>query len=384
MIEESKMGHIPLHSEFLQMLTESLDRYLRKKYHLDKRNESAYGGIGFDRNALSEFCQLGLIQGLTSASDDFGGQGNAIAGIFQTLGRALVVEPVLGNTLLVHALNSVNGGEYTSTISGLIDGHTSAAWAHREKMAGDPMDPLETICTKTAEGWICNGRKILIRQGFGANWFLLSARLTEGDPAPSSGAALFLVSANCPGLDIQNRPCTDGGMACDLSLNHIFLPDNSLISKSGAADKLISDLQAMEILALCAESLGLMRYSIDCTKEYLRTRQQFGQILGDFQVLQHRLADLELEAAQAAGNVHRAATLFHLKDDTREKITAAAKYTVGRVGKMIAESCIQMHGAIGMTWEAAISHYAKRLVMIDHECGDEAGSLSRYLELSNH
>lgn len=373
-----------MHSEFLQMLTESLDRYLRQKYPLDKRHKSAYGGVGFDRSALNEICQLGLIQGITSASDEFGGQGNAIVEIFQVLGHALVVEPVLGNALVVHALSRVNSNKYASTISGLSDGHASAAWAHREKLADDLMGPLETSCTKTADGWICNGRKVLVRQGFSVDWFLLSARLTEGNPASSSGAALFLVSSNCPGLDVQKRPCTDGGMACDLSLNHIFLPDNALISKSGAADKLISDLQAMEILALCAESLGLMRYSIDCTKEYLCTRQQFRQVLGEFQVLQHRLVDLELEAAQAVGSVRRAAMLSHNEDKTRERVIAAAKYTVGRVGKMVAESCIQMHGAIGMTWEAAISHYAKRLVMIDHECGDEVESLSRYLELSEY
>ena len=65
----------------------------------------------------------------------------------------------------------------------------------------------------------------------------------------------------------------------------------------------------------------------------------------------------------------------------RARALAAAKYTIGRTGALVAEESIQLHGGIGMTWEYAVSHYAKRLVMIDHQLGDEDYHLQRYIAL---
>ena len=116
--------------------------------------------------------------------------------------------------------------------------------------------------------------------------------------------------------------------------------------------------------------------------EYLRTRKQFGVPIGSFQALQHRMADLLLEVEQARSAVINAAAAIDDADRiTREKALSAAKYSVGRIGTLVAEESIQMHGGIGMTWELPLSHYAKRLVMIDHQFGDEDHHLARFIAL---
>ena len=96
------------------------------------------------------------------------------------------------------------------------------------------------------------------------------------------------------------------------------------------------------------------------------------------------MADLLLEVEQARSAVINAAAAIADEDRVaREKALSAAKYSIGRIGTLVAEESIQMHGGIGMTWELPLAHYAKRLVMIDHQFGDEDHHLSRYIALGS-
>jgi alkylation response protein AidB-like acyl-CoA dehydrogenase len=135
------------------------------------------------------------------------------------------------------------------------------------------------------------------------------------------------------------------------------------------------------VLALCAEAVGAMDVAKQSTLEYLQTRKQFGKPIGSFQALQHRMADLLLEVEQARSAVINAAAALDADRSTRERALSAAKFTIGRIGTRVAEESIQLHGGIGMTWELPLSHYAKRLVMIDHQLGDEDHHLARYMAL---
>ena len=119
----------------------------------------------------------------------------------------------------------------------------------------------------------------------------------------------------------------------------------------------------------------------ESTLEYLRTRKQFGVVIGSFQALQHRMADLLLEVEQARSAVINAAAHMGGPRLARERSLSAAKYSIGRIGVRVAEECIQLHGGIGMTWELPLAHYAKRLVLIDHQLGDEDHHLERYVAL---
>jgi alkylation response protein AidB-like acyl-CoA dehydrogenase len=120
----------------------------------------------------------------------------------------------------------------------------------------------------------------------------------------------------------------------------------------------------------------------DETLEYLRTRKQFGIPIGKFQALQHRMATVALEIEQARSAAINAAANFGKDAATRDRFCSAAKYTVGKVGRLAAEEAIQMHGGIGMTWELPLSHYAKRLTMLGHVLGEEDEHLARFIELS--
>jgi len=118
------------------------------------------------------------------------------------------------------------------------------------------------------------------------------------------------------------------------------------------------------------------------TLEYMRTRKQFGTEIGRFQALQHRMSQMLLEIEQARSAVINAAAAMGKPPYERARLLSAAKYTIGRIGTLVSEETIQLHGGIGMTWEYDVGHFAKRLVMIDHEMGDTDFHLSKFMDLS--
>ncbi|NIF74445.1 pimeloyl-CoA dehydrogenase small subunit, partial [Burkholderia sp. Ap-962] len=182
-----------------------------------------------------------------------------------------------------------------------------------------------------------------------------------------------------PGLALRDYARIDGGRAAELHLDGVQLKAGARLAGDGA--ELLERVTGFGLLALAAEAIGAMEVVKTQTIDYLRTRKQFGLPIGSFQALQHRVADLLLEIEQARSAVINAAAALEAPRAQRERALSAAKYTIGRTGTRVAEEAIQLHGGIGMTWELPLSHYAKRLVMIDHQLGDEDHHLARYIAL---
>jgi alkylation response protein AidB-like acyl-CoA dehydrogenase len=174
----------------------------------------------------------------------------------------------------------------------------------------------------------------------------------------------------------------DGGRVAEITLDNVQVGADALLGTEGQGFATLELAMGWGVLALCAEALGAMEVAKKDTLEYLQTRKQFGVPIGSFQALQHRMADLLLEVEQSRSAVINAAAAMDSADRVeRERALSAAKFTIGRIGALVSEESIQMHGGIGMTWELPLSHYAKRLVMIDHELGDEDHHLARYIAL---
>lgn len=149
------------------------------------------------------------------------------------------------------------------------------------------------------------------------------------------------------------------------ALGHILEDTPATLVLAGANGAIETAINAGR-LALCAEAVGVMDVVYEILLDYLRTRKQFGVPIGKFQVLQHRTVDLLTEVEQA-----RSITISASLDEADAgRKCAMAKNLIGRAARLVAEDAIQMHGGIAMTWEYSVSHYAKRLIMIDHQLGD--------------
>ncbi|MEN2431004.1 acyl-CoA dehydrogenase family protein [Comamonas sp. F1-6] len=371
------------HTEDRRMLADSLNRFVAEQYGIEQRNHLAYGAEGHSPALYAQFAELGAIGALFPEEDGgFGGSGFDISVVFESLGRGLVAEPLLGALVVGQALIAAGTEAQKRQLEDIIAGGVIAALAHDEPGSHYELNKVTATAARTATGWVLNGAKSVVAFGEKAGLLLVSAR-TAGGMFDTAGISLFLVDGNAAGIVKRGYSRMEGGRAAELTFENVQLAEDALLGAEGRGHAVLEHVQGFALLALAAEALGAMDVAKQNTLEYLQTRKQFGVVIGSFQALQHRMADLLLEVEQVRSTVINAADAIDNAQGTeREKMLSAAKYTVGSVGTLVAEESIQMHGGIGMTWELPLSHYAKRLVMIDHQFGDEDHHLARFMALT--
>ncbi|WP_299651787.1 acyl-CoA dehydrogenase family protein [uncultured Tateyamaria sp.] len=349
-------------TEERQMLQDTLRRYLREQYGTARRNDILASDTGFSADIWNELAELGVLGALfTEDQGGFGGAGFDIAVVFEELGRAGVVEPILDSALIGGRLLAAAGK--TDLVEQVIGGALHLAVAHGEPDSRYDLDHVNT----TASDDKLTGRKAVVMNAEAADHLIVSAK--DGD-----GIALYLVDKGAAGLDIQGYPLLAGGRAAEVTL------DNTPGDPLGLT---LADYEAANRLALiaqCAEALGAMETATALTKDYLMTRKQFGRPIGTFQALAHRMSDLLIELEQARSAVINAAGYADDKD--ADLHLSASKNLIGRIGRLVAEEAIQMHGGIAMTQEYELAHIAKRIVMADHRFGDTDYHLERFIALS--
>lgn len=370
-------------TEDRRMLMDSLNRFVSEQYGADVRSQMAYGVQGHSPKLYAQLAELGTIGALFPEEvGGFAGAGFDISVVFECLGRGIVPEPLLGALLVGRALMLAGNKAQKEQLQRLMDGTAMAALAHDEPGAHYELNHVATTARREGTHWVLNGVKGLVSFGEKADCLLVSAR-TSGDIDSDVGISLFLVSGQTAGITRRSFNRIDGGRASELVFDHVKVPTDALLGVEGAGHAVLERVRGYALLAVCAEAVGAMDMAKDQTLEYLRTRKQFGAPIGSFQALQHRMVDVLLEVEQARSAVINAAAAIDDEDRVvREKALSAAKYSIGRIGTLVAEESIQLHGGIGMTWELPLSHYAKRLVMIDHEFGDEDHHLARFIALS--
>ena len=379
------------HTDDRRMLSDSLGRYIADRYDIDTRHKIARSPQGYCPNRWQSFADLGAIGALLpEAHGGLGGTGQDIAVVFEALGRGLVLEPFLPSAVLAgSALAHAGNDEQRALLPNVADGTLVMGLAHEEPTSHYQLNEVHTQAAREGAHWVLQGRKTMVTLAHQCELLVVSAR-TAGEPGDAHGVSLFVVPTDAPGLRVRPYPTADGGRAADVALEGVVLPASALLGPLHQGLPTLEHAVGRGVLALCAEALGAMEVVKAQTVAYLQTRQQFGKPIGSFQALQHRMATLLLEIEQARSAVINAACAVDEADATvgdpeafiaRERALSAAKMTIGRVGTLVAEECIQLHGGIGMTWELPMAHYAKRLIAIDHQLGDEDHHLARFIAL---
>lgn len=356
------------HTETRRMLADTVERYLRDQYPLDARVEAGNSEAGFQPAHWEGLAELGVHAALfTEEQGGFGGEGFDIAVVFEELGKRLVNEPLMDGALIPGGILAAAG--QSDAVENIIGGAARYALAAEEPQALYDLGDVETTATGSGDNVTLNGKKTVVRAAKGSAGYIVSAK--GGD-----GISLYLVDADAAGVTARGYTTVDGGRASELTF--VDAPATLLVADGAAA---LGDASARAVVALAAEALGIMQTIREMTIEYLRTRKQFGVVIGKFQALQHRTAEMLLEIEQARSAVINAAAALEKPAAERDRTMAATKYLIGRIGRLVAEESIQLHGGIGMTWEYDLGHFAKRLIMIDHEWGDQDFHLARFIEL---
>jgi len=312
-----------------------------------------------------------------------GGDAFDTAIVMEALGRSLVVEPyvatvVLGAGILAEAGSPAQREEWLPRVAA---GEKLLAFAHTEPSARYATRHVETRGARASGGWRIDGSKCVVLGAPVADAILVSAR-TGGGADDESGISLFLVPRDAKGFTMRAYATHDGARAADLRLEGVIVADDRRIAAEGAALALVERALDRGAAALCAEAVGIIEALNEATLEYLKTRKQFGQPIGRFQALQHRMAEMTIKAVEARSMaVVAAAAMRNANATERARQVSAAKALVGQAARFVGQQAIQLHGAIGTTDELIVSHWFKRLTLIDGTFGDADFHRARFSDL---
>lgn len=297
----------------------------------------------------------------------------------EALGHSLVLEPYLPTVVIGGGFlrRAGSAAQKAAHLPGIIDGSKTFAFAQLEKNSRWDLGDVSTTAKKSGDGWVIDGEKFVVLNGEAADTLIVTAR-TKGGQRDRTGVGVFLVPADAKGITRKGYPTQDGLHAADITFTGVQVGADAAIGDPENALELIEAVVDDARTALCAEAVGLMDESLTTTVEYIKTRKQFGVPIGSFQVLQHRAADMFV-ATEQARSMAMFATMAAEFDDAKERAgaIAAAKVQIGKSGKFVGQQSIQLHGGIGMTMEAKIGHYFKRLTMIEQTFGDTDHHLAR-------
>ena len=348
-----------------KMLQEAVQQFVQGEYDFASRNEVLGSQFGFSETVWRGLAEQGVLGiGLPEEHGGLGGPVEVMV-VMEQLGAALVLEPFMSTVVIGGGLIARRGSseQQAQILPRIVDGTCRVALAHHEAGARYALDYVNTTARASDGGYTLNGTKTVVLDGATANLLIVSARASLGE------LMLFLVDPTARGVEAIRYRTQDGRNAADLELHNVQVAkDRVLVGGSEALEESLDHA----IAALCAEAVGIMDALNTATLEYLKTRVQFGQPIGRSQVLQHRMADMFMMAVQArsmsilatgrcASNADRA---------LRRHDVSAAKAFIGNAARFVGQQAVQLHGGMGMSAELIVSHYFKRLTLINATFGD--------------
>jgi alkylation response protein AidB-like acyl-CoA dehydrogenase len=332
------------YSEDQSMFVASCERLVRERCAFDARRAVAQSPADAVPPLWSEFVDLGLAA--LHVPEELGGLGRPlIDGVLaaQAIGRGWLLEPFVDCALAA-----------------------ASALAHAPQGAG----------RDAALAAIADGSSIVVP--------LVESQVAGGEVRGTAAHASYATAAllvdrgrMCllPLAEAQRRGWRqfDGSAAAEVAA---LIDSATVIAEGEAATAAWRVARNVARAGRIAEGVGLAQAVLDVTAEYLRTRRQFGQPIGRFQALAHRMADLAILLEQAQSLMLAAAMKADAADGDRA--LDAAQVMAHRALRAIGQEAVQLHGGIGMTDELAVSHYVKRLLAIEIELGDADTALTRF------
>jgi len=360
-------------SEEQTLIKDSVSKLLKGEYDFEKRERHRAAPLGFSEEIWQSFGELGLTA--LPFTEDEGGLGGGPVEMMiamEAFGRALVVEPYLASVVLAGgALRHAASAEQRAEIlPGVASGETRLALALFERQTRHDPALIAMRATRDGDGYRLDGEKSLVLHGDSAHGFVVAARMA-GSPGDTGGLGLFTVPADAEGLGRRGYATQDGMRAAEVQFSGVRVAANNVLGDPEGAYPVILRVIDEAIAALCAEAVGSMERMVELTTAFLKERKQFGMPIGGFQALQHRAAEMYMALEQARSMMMFAAMSAEEPDAAaRRAAISAAKVQIGRSGRFIGQSAVQLHGGVGVTMEYEIAHHFKRQTMIDLAFGD--------------
>ncbi len=301
--------------------------------------------------------------------------------VLEELGRQLTASPLFASAYVGATALLLGGNEsqQQALLPGVVDGSQILTLALEEGPRHAPENTA--LAASSADGgYVLNGSKTFVLEGMAATTLIVVAR-TSGSAGESSGLTLFVVPADAAGVKRERLSMVDSRGYANVSFADVTVGADQVLGKVDAGSELLDAVLDRARAGICADMMGTGAQAFDMTLEYLKTREQFGRVIGSFQALGHRAADL-FSAMELARSCHEAAlqAIDRGADDVA-LMSSLAKCRVGEFLHTMSNQLIQIHGGIGMTDEFDAGFYLKRARAVEAIFGNRAYHRDRYARL---
>ena len=359
-----------------QMLLEATRRFLIKDYDFAAREKIRHSATGFSQSAWQAMSDLGLLALAVPEADGGMGGGPIDTMLAMTaIGEALVLEPFLASAVLATTLiaSTANPTQREELLVPMMAGELIVVPAHDEASSRFDWRHIETRAAQTDNGFLLNGKKSLVVHAASAHLLLVTARLRD------RSLAVFGVPRKSAGVHLLSYRTVDGYAASEVTLENVLLPTDARLNSAANVERVVRDMLDLGCASVCAEAVGILDKLLEATVAHVRERKQFGQPIGKFQAIQHRMADMVLHIEQARSMSTLAAVRCTEADlALRQTALSAAKVIIGQACRFVGQQAVQLHGGMGVTDELMVSHYFKRLMAIELQFGSTDQHLEAY------
>ena len=317
--------------------------------------------------------------------EDYGGSNFGITGISVILNecaKTLTPSPLFA-TGVIGAYSITNYGtekqkEYY--LPKIASGELTTALAVDESSHHNPAN-TEIFAKKVGSNFIVNGKKTFVIDGASADLIILLAR-TSGDKGDMTGLTLFLVDANSNGFETTKLDMADSRNYSNINFNNVEISDSNILGDLETGGEIIENVLDIGRIAMASEMLGNAEAAFETTIDYLKQRKQFGVLIGSFQALQHRAAEMFCEIELTKSSVMGAMKAADEGSNELQRLSSLAKTMAGETLHLVSNEAVQMHGGIGVTDEYDIGFFLKRARVTEQIFGSSKYHTERYANLS--
>jgi alkylation response protein AidB-like acyl-CoA dehydrogenase len=341
--------------------------------------------LGFDPAAFAEMAAMGwtgVIIPEEYGGSDFGYLSLGL--VLEETGRTLTASPLVATALAAASAIVLGGSESQKQawLPKIAAGEAVATLAIDEGAHHAP-EKVALATSRNGEAYCLTGVKTFVLEGMGADLFVVSAR-TAGRSGDQDGITLFLVGADAPGLTRKALKLADSRGAAVVTFEKVEVGPDARLGEEGKGWDLLEKTLDRARAGLAAEMLGSAVQAFETTLDYLKTRVQFGQVIGAFQALQHRAAKMFTDLELARSCVEAALTAIDDGSPDAPELVSLAKAKVGDTLHLVSNEMVQMHGGIGMTDAHDAGLYLKRARAAEITFGGQAYHRDRYARLQGY
>jgi alkylation response protein AidB-like acyl-CoA dehydrogenase len=336
-----------------------------------RRLRDAKDTSGFSRDLWKTFAEMGF-SGLL-VPEDFGGSGLGCveAGVvMEEIGRTLMPSPFFSTAVLAASALSRGGSaaQKAQYLPKIADGSLVAALAIDE---GAKHRPLQTKlqAVRSGNGFKLTGDKAFVVDGHTADLLIVAAR-TAGAAGERDGLTLFLVAPKTKGIETERTAMVDSHNAARIKFSNVEVDADGVLGEVDQGFALVEGVLNIGRGAVASEMVGLSEEVFGRTVNYLKERKQFGKLIGEFQALQHRAAQLYIEIEITRAAVLKALQTLDGDFANAGAAVAVAKARAGSTATLAVQEGVQMHGGMGMTDQFDIGFFMKRARVCQELFGD--------------